>query len=65
METAVDMEEAMLVCPDLMEAVSGVLVTSEASATIMDRLLVEDEGGSEFNIDMPREVNTVLAALRL
>ena len=40
METAVDKEEAMLMFPDLMEAVS---VTSEASATTMDRLLVEDQ----------------------
>jgi hypothetical protein len=58
------MEEAMLVCPDLIEVVSEALVTSEASVAIMDGPLEDDEGKPEFN-DMPRELNTLLAALRL
>ena len=63
-DTAVDMEEAMLVCPDLIEVVSEALVRSEASVAIMDGPLEDDEGEPEFN-DMPRELNTLLAALRL
>ena len=54
----------MLVCPDLIEVVSEALVRSEASVAIMDGPLEDDEGELEFN-DMPRELNTLLAALRL
>jgi hypothetical protein len=58
------MEEGILLCPDMIEAVSEVLVTSEAVVAIVDDLL-EDDGEPEFNIDMPKEFNTLLAALRL
>ena len=65
MDTAVDMEEGMSVRPDLIEAVSEPLVTSKASVAIMGCLLEDDTGGPGFNIDMPRELKTLLAALRL
>ena len=42
-DTAVVMEEAMLVCPDLIEVVSEVLVTSEAVVAIIDDFLEDDE----------------------
>ena len=66
-EDTIDMvvvvEEAMSVCPDLMEAVSEVLVTPAGTGAIMDGCLEDDDG---VNIDdMPRELNTLLAALRL
>jgi hypothetical protein len=65
-DAAVAMEEAMLVCPDLIEAVSEpLLVTSGVAVAIMDVFLKGNEGELEFNIDMPRELSTLLAALRL
>ena len=64
-DRAVVIEEAMLVCSDLIEAVSEALVMSEAAVAILDDFLEGDEGKLEFNIDMPRELNTFLAAPRL
>lgn len=57
------MEEVMLVCPDLVEVVSETLLAWEVADVIMG--FEDDEGAPEFNIDMPRELNTLLAALRL
>jgi hypothetical protein len=51
-DTAVAMEEAMLVCPDLIEVVSEALVTPEAAVAIIDGFLEDDEGEPEFNIDI-------------
>ena len=64
-EAVVVMEEAMLVCPDLIEAVSEALVMSEAGVAIIDGFLEDDEREPEFNIDIPRGLNTLLVALRL
>ena len=64
-DAAVVMEEVMPVCPDLIDIVSEALVTSEVAVAIVDDFLEDDEGGPEFNIDMPRALNTLLAALRL
>ena len=63
-DTAVVMEEAMLVCPDLIELVSEVLVISELEVAVAD-FLEDDEGEPEFNIGIPRELKTLLAAFRL
>ena len=61
-DTAVVMEEAILVCPDLIDAVSESLVTSDVTVAIVDDILEDNEGVLAFNIDMPRESNTLLAA---
>lgn len=58
-------EEVKLVCSDLIEVVSEALVTSEATVAMTDCFFEDDEEEPEFNMDMPRELNTVLGDLCL